>query len=564
MVDTPLPPPGTVGTGFSGATARVAKDSSLSSGRIVRCTDGNYLSTSGNLNGITFQAGAGGSAETRMWSIDHVLLNVADSGGGYTPSQFLGFGVKGLACTSLYKNNPAYSGSGLRMGTSQFSETNPRWDYTRVGKPSGLIAIVDLSTYRDQAAAPTITPVVDFTNCYTPGYATGGTAGQITYSEFGGVALDDTPTAVAVMAFSNNTGGQNSGYLLCSAVFNPMGILGGVSTIFENIYYTYDLYAGQLYMTAWDGGAWVQTSMGPIIGERPAIHNHRINRSGQFIEVTRSGQCNGTCTSTYYNMTVAGTTLWTCTTCSGHEAQGSEVMFGGGGSQAYAYGETNPTPIGISDINTHNGIFPPCKGNWVQPDLSFSNAPCKDPVTDSHISSDTDTSGVDTGGIGWVSTTVGGPRPPNIEVGIGPWRNEVAIIDPTNGSIHREGHTFNSTSSSLFTLQNAIGVISADGCCFAVTSDWYGGFGNSQGKNNCTYAGDYYRPSWTWGAKTNVLPTANNPGGYIYSTGNGGTGSSATPKFNQKVGGTTVDGSLTWTNVGLADCRGDVVIYENR
>lgn len=97
MVDTPLPPPAKVGTGFSGSTARATRDITLQSGRIVRCTDGDFLASSGTLNGITFQAGAGGSAEARMWSIDHVLINVADSQAGYTPSTFRGFGVTGLA-----------------------------------------------------------------------------------------------------------------------------------------------------------------------------------------------------------------------------------------------------------------------------------------------------------------------------------------------------------------------------------------------------------------------------------------------------------------------------------
>lgn len=62
------------------------------------------------------------------------------------------------------------------------------------------------------------------------------------------------------------------------------------------------------------------------------------------------------------------------------------------------------------------------------------------------------------------------------ESGIGLWRNEVTIIDPTTGAIHREGHTFNSTMSPLFTLQNAIGVISADGAALRLVPT---GMGNS-------------------------------------------------------------------------------------
>jgi hypothetical protein len=567
MVNTPLPPPSTVGTGFSGANAKPAWDTSLGSGRMVRCTDGNFLASSGTLHGITFQAGDAGSAEARMWSVDHVLLNIADSEGGYTPSQFLGFHSLGLACGRLYRSNTTYSRTGgLRLGGARFSPTNPRWDYTRTGNLSPKISIVDLTNYQDQEATPPIIPVLDFSRCYTPGYAAGGTATHITYSEFGGVALDDTTTAVAVMAFSNNLGGQGTGYLLCSAEFDPAGIIAGTNSLAGNVYYTYDLFAGLAYRTAWSGTAWVQMQIGAITGEHTPIHNNRLNRNGEFIEVTRSGLCHGTCTSTYYNMTVAGTTLWTCTTCSGHEAQGYASMFGAGGSQKFAYGQTDPIPVDISDIDTQSGVLRFCSGGWVQPALAFANAPCKDSVTDSHISSDMDANGADTAGIGWVSTTVGGPRPPNIETGIGPWRNEVTIIDPTSGAIHREGHTFNSTMSPLFSLQNAIGVISADGCCFAVSTDWYGKFGKQDktGTNTCTSAVDYYRPNWKWAKNINVLPTSNNPGHYVYNTGAGGVGSSAIPTFNQIVGSVTTDGSVTLTNVGPPNCRGDVVIYQNR
>lgn len=143
MGDTPLPPPAKVGTGFSGSTARATRDTTLQSGRIVRCTDGDFLASSGTLNGITFQAGAGGSAEARMWSIDHVLINVADSQAGYTPSTFRGFGVTGLACGRLYKDNPSYSSTGgLRVGSAQFSPTNPRWGLRASRRP--FSATVDL------------------------------------------------------------------------------------------------------------------------------------------------------------------------------------------------------------------------------------------------------------------------------------------------------------------------------------------------------------------------------------------------------------------------------------
>lgn len=47
-----------------------------------------------------------------------------------------------------------------------------------------------------------------------------------------------------------------------------------------------------------------------------------------------------------------------------------------------------------------------------------------------------------------------------------------------------------------------------------------------------------------------IVPTSNNAGNYAYAATTGGTSGSSEPTFSQTPGGTTADGSVTWTNIG--------------
>jgi hypothetical protein len=85
--------------------------------------------------------------------------------------------------------------------------------------------------------------------------------------------------------------------------------------------------------------------------------------------------------------------------------------------------------------------------------------------------------------------------------------------------------------------------------------------GGGSGQTDTDYATGFGGgPDWTantaWsttGLIITVFPQSNtaNPGNYLYQvTGNGTTGATEPALFNQTIGGTTTDGTVTWTNIG--------------
>lgn len=574
--NTTTTPPASIGTGFSGSTALPATDTSLTSGNYGRCTDGNWLNptTGATTNGYRFSSGCGDSAECRAWSIDHQLLAVQDQGGGTEPAIFLGPNVAGLVCQRIATTSSTWSSShGVRLlDSGEFSPSNARWFYyksgTVSGGTSGQISVMDLTNFANQSTNPPVTLVMDMANGFTPGYATGGTAGTITYNEFSGVEGDNTSSARLAMNFSNNTGGQGTGYLLIVATGNFAGIVAGSVAATTIVYTTFDFSTNTKYSTSWSGSAWVQTNVGSITGDQPGIHNARLNRNGNYVYITATtANCIGSCAGSFYNIAVTGATLFeTCTISNpcGHQAQGYGVVFGNGGNRTYAYGVTLPTYTTIAGIPGNGGPVGLNNCSWTYP--GYSNAgSCNIATNDSHMNTDADTNGLDTALVGITTTTNTGPEPPWDEVNIGPYRNELFFVSPTTGTVYRSGHTFDSTTSPT-SGQYAIGVPSTDQQFVAQMTDWYGGFGKNDntGTNSCVSATDYWRASNTYAANVNVWikSSGQNPGNFIFNTGAGGTTSASLPAMNQTPGGTTTDGSVTWTNANVYSCRPDVVIIQ--
>ncbi|HEV7217224.1 MAG TPA: hypothetical protein VGN39_00015 [Terriglobales bacterium] len=52
------------------------------------------------------------------------------------------------------------------------------------------------------------------------------------------------------------------------------------------------------------------------------------------------------------------------------------------------------------------------------------------------------------------------------------WYNEVLMIDPVDGTVYREAHTYNTGTSVYFSTANAIGSVSTDGRFVIFPSDW--------------------------------------------------------------------------------------------
>ena len=93
--------------------------------------------------------------------------------------------------------------------------------------------------------------------------------------------------------------------------------------------------------------------------------------------------------------------------------------------------------------------------------------------------------------------------------------------------------------------------------------------GSTSGSSSCLWGYDWlasqsYPPNFQYLSPSS--PSAN-AGGYVYqatscSGGSCTSGSSKPSPWNQTPGGTTTDGTITWTNAGLQNCRGDVFVVK--
>lgn len=157
---------------------------------------------------------------------------------------------------------------------------------------------------------------------------------------------------------------------------------------------------------------------------------------------------------------------------------------------------------------------------------------------------------------------------------INPYTNELLII-PTCGSslptpacspnelqpnqVSRMAHAWSYMTNRVFNTQFIITSYSQDGTAMAVSTDWLGNFGSVDG--NPVIAGFPWSSHHTYTNST-ITPTSGNAGTFSYTqTGTCLSSTGAGPgSWNQTLGGTTTDGTCTFTNAGVDNARGDVVI----
>jgi hypothetical protein len=142
--------------------------------------------------------------------------------------------------------------------------------------------------------------------------------------------------------------------------------------------------------------------------------------------------------------------------------------------------------------------------------------------------------------------TIGG-NPPGSSPANLPWYAELlgVAVDGSN-TVYRFAHVYNTGSNPNFNAQNNVGAISEDGQFMAVTTDMMGTRGSISADWQANHA-------YTLGAT--MFPTAGNPGNYDFQATVAGTSSATEPSsWCQTASCTTVDGGVTWTNLG-ASCN---------
>ena len=152
--------------------------------------------------------------------------------------------------------------------------------------------------------------------------------------------------------------------------------------------------------------------------------------------------------------------------------------------------------------------------------------------------------------------------------------DELCAFDSSgSGLAYRFGHTYNTGSSSFFSIQNNIGVVSPLGDLMAFGSDMMGTRGSDGVANTaCNNLRAQYQPS-KGGTVTYldyVYPIGHNTKNDIFrATGCGSNTPGATctegatpPNWDSACSSTCTDGGVTWTNEGQNTCRGDIVILD--
>jgi len=237
--------------------------------------------------------------------------------------------------------------------------------------------------------------------------------------------------------------------------------------------------------------------------------------------------------------------------CDGHEASGSQNLVTGHHIHSYA----SPNPDHGDLITTTS-----CNDNH----LSWNHNDANDSFPVMNTSQE----------VGSFYNLLGGTTPPCA------YYDEIMFMRPDAAYAPRAAHTFNSGWSWNFEGSNAIGVESSSGKFAAWVSDGWGQFGSTGGTGSCHLGG----PDWAKSDSTDYTTTAGSAGprfNYImpHASGNSGnhiyqaTFCSATPcatgptqpSWPQSAGGViseTAPGNITWTEVGVSDCRTDVLIVK--
>ena len=501
---------------------------------ISRCTDANTDPLAPN---IAFDTNGGGAAMVNHFNTNDTILYVQERGGLGFPMLF---DLTTMQCSRMYPNNPNYSASGgltIPGIGADFSYSNPNWLYVWSVSGSGAkIYRYDFSGY-SPSGSPTITLIADFIADTGAGFD--GTAGNCLPANFsvGWIGHDGPSNDDTVFTAAYATGVQDTGYYVaawkvgsgCRVYNTSTGIVTGnwgptgpVSVFIGNTT-TADSPTDEFY-----------------------IQSIFVNLTGEYALIT-----NGSCvTGNTSCLTNAGASpyFWNIATTNVGKISG---MVGG----AFAFGWHDymnrvNSPLGQYALRPFTALG--------SPHAVINNLPPNMQALPAHPSWVNDNS---TDSLPFFDTF---NSPLYYNTGFSSaWVNEIIGVFP-NGSTLRFAHNFTTKSNPQYSTNYAIGSISQSGKFFMQSSDWVGTLGSTTGNSSCAWGYDWLA-NQTYPANFQFLaPQVGNAGQYVYQatscSGACTSGGTEPTPWNQTVGGTTVDGAITWTNEGSPNCRGDVFV----
>jgi len=515
---------------------------------IVRCTDAN---TDPNSPNITFDTNGGGAGMVNHFNTDDTILYVQEHGGLGVP---LLFDANTMQCSRMYPDNSAYSSTGgltIQGIGADFSYNNPNWLY--VWDSVGGMAQIFRYDFSDRSlnGTPTVTLIADFIAdtglgfTGTPGNCLPASFNQnVVFTGHDGPGNDDIDNQHGTFTATYSLGIQNTGYYVVAwkvgsgcRVYNTAA--GTVSGDWGP--------AGPVKVFAGNSN----TPDSPT--DEFYVHSIFVNLTGDYALIGNGGcvagnsSCNDTLGQGPYFWQIDSANVWKLANNSGGEfAFGWNDFINRDNSPQGDYAIRRFTALGSPNqvINPNN--LPPhmVAGLAGHPSWVNDNSTDSLPFFDSLIY----------------------PLYYNTSFPSA-WTNEIIGVFPADGSTLRFAHTFASKSNAQFSTDYGIGSISQSGKFFMQSSDWVGTLGSTSGEPKCLWGYDW--ASETYPANFQYLsPPSNegNGGGYVYqaTSCNGActSGSTEPATWNQTVGGTTTDGTITWTNKGPQNCRGDVFIVK--
>jgi hypothetical protein len=501
--------------------------------QIARCTDAVTDPLAPN---ITFDTNGGGASMVNHFNKNDTILYVQEHGSKGFP---LLFDASTMQCSRMYPDNPSYSSAGGLTITgigADFSYSNPNWLYVWYSvNGAAQIQRYDFSNY-SSSGSPTVTLVADFIADTGPGFT--GTPGNCLPASFisnwvghDGPNSDDTVFTAAYSAGLQDTGfyvvawKAGSGCRVYNTstgmVSGDWGPTGPVSVFYGN-------------------------SGTPEPTDEFFIHDIFANLTGEYALIG-----NGSCVSGNANcLSTAGSPyFWQIATTSVRKSQNLA-----GGELAFGWNDLinrNNSPLGQYAVRPFTA-----QGS---PTAIITSLPAGMVV------------GLGSGP-SWINdnSTDSLPFFDSLNYPLfyqtsfpSAWTNEIIGIFP-DGHTLRFAHNFTTKSNPQFSTGRAVGSVSQSGRFFMQSSDWVGTLGSTFGDSSCHWgydwlAGQTYPANFAY-----LAPQSGNDGEFVYQatscSGSCTSGSTEPTTWNQSMGGTTIDGTITWTNQGPENCRGDVFV----
>jgi hypothetical protein len=501
----------------------------------ARCTDANTDPLAPN---ISFDTNGGGAAIVNHFNTNDSILYVQEHGGLGFP---LLFDPVTMQCSRMYPNNPSYASSGgltIPGIGADFSYSNPNWLYVwSVSADGAKIFRYDFSGY-SPSGSPTITLIADFIADTGAGFS--GAPGNCLPANFsvGWIGHDGPSNDDTIFTAAYATGAQDTGFYVvawkagsgCRIYNTSTGVVSGdwgpkgAVSVFTGNSSTPDSPTDEFY-----------------------IHSIFVNLTGEFALIT-NGSCVAGNTSCLTNAG-ASPYFWNIATTNVGKISG---MTGG----EFAFGWNDylnriNSPLGqyalrpfaalgspravINNLPPNMTVGLPAHPSWVN-DNSSDNLPFFDTFN----------------------------SPLYYKTGFSSaWVNEIIGVFPS-GQPLRFAHNFTTKSNPQYSTNYAVGSISQSGKFFMQSSDWVGTLGSTTGNSSCAWGYDWLA-NQTYPANFQFLaPQVGNAGQNVYQatscSGACTSGATEPATWSQTVGGTTVDGTITWTNEGPPNCRGDVFV----